>query len=75
MAVNSTHVYDPNNSTACTTALYNVPDVVLSTPSCLKILPSIPQICRAFLMFLLAADHSLSEWSSGLPRYMNSYTP
>ena len=44
----STHVYSPNSSTACITALKTLPDTLLSTPSRLKIRNRLPQIFRAF---------------------------
>ena len=54
----STHISAQISSTYCTTALNNVPDTLLSAPSLLKILASLPQLFRALTRFLATAGQS-----------------
>ena len=75
MASDRTHVYDLNKSTAYTNATKNSADMDKSSPSHLRMTPSLPKTCHACSMFYLKASQLLSEYSSVCPRYLNTATP
>ena len=67
----SKHVSDPNISTACTTATWNPPTVILFAPSLPKILSNRTHLTRAIRRLCSTAGQLLSEDDNFCPRYLN----
>ena len=59
-AANINQYSEPNSSTVCNTALYNISDNFMSAPSLHIIFPNLPQTLRAHLTLLCTTKHSPS---------------
>ena len=69
-----THVSDPNRSTSCTTAIYNLPAVLLPSPSLPIIFYSLTYFSNAPRRFCSTASQSLLVDNDVRPRYQNKET-
>ena len=72
---NMDQTYVPKNRTTCTTTQYNTANTRVSAPSSRSIFPIRPQTFCALLMFRKIECRLLSDWSKGIPRYLNCVTP
>ena len=68
------HVLDPKRITACTTATYNLPALILSAPSLPKIFANLPHFPCAVWRFRSTAGQSLSVNSNVFLKYRNKDT-
>ena len=66
----TTHVSDPNNSTACTTALKNNPDTHGAAPSLLRMCNILLQIFLSQDKFFATSGQLLSAADINLPGYL-----
>ena len=69
-----THVSDLNISTACTTALKNIPETLGMSPSHPRIIYRRTQIFRDFMMFPATDGQSSSSAIKTRPRYLKGVT-
>ena len=70
----STHEYDPNKITACTTALKDIPETLGLAPSCTRILASRAQLFYTFRRLPTTVGQLSSAAVKTRPRYLNEVT-